>query len=511
VLAIARTITSANRLLEVLHCLRDDPRVRVVFTVVPGSAFRDGVRELLHTAGARIVPWTAAVRTPFDLALSASDNGELHRVKAPLMLIPHGVGYHRFAVNGVSGLARTALVHNDHALPAAVVVTHPGQIDQLAGISPELRDRAVVAGDPCLDQIAAGQRQLDRYRDAFRLGDRDLVVVSSTWGRHSLLGRQHRLVGRLVTELPYDRYRVAAVLHPNIWSRYGAWQVRAWLRRALDAGLILLPPQQGWQAAIIAASVVVSDHGSLTCYAIAAGKPVLLAEDGGPQVVPGSPMDLIRTSQPRLTPDQPLTGQIEDAIRDHQPQRAADIAKTIFSAPHASVEVLRDSMYRLMGLPKPAWPATAPPVTIPVPNRLEPSAFAVYGRLDTPDSVTVQRYPVAIEPEWREDHPGVRHLAVYDSESDARLRETAAVHLRREVSATEAVAIAWADRTLTNYAGARLAAAQTPDVIVARLRIAARRVTLRIDGAAHLDPMLIVGAVYTRVVSGKAPDLTPHP
>ncbi|MEV4360807.1 hypothetical protein [Nonomuraea sp. NPDC049625] len=70
VLAVARTVTSAGRLLEILPLFRSDPRVQVVFTVAAGSAFDDGVGDYLRSVQARTVPWSQAVETPFHLAVS---------------------------------------------------------------------------------------------------------------------------------------------------------------------------------------------------------------------------------------------------------------------------------------------------------------------------------------------------------------------------------------------------------------------------------------------------------
>jgi hypothetical protein len=79
----------------------------------------------------------------------------------------------------------------------------------------------------------------------------------------------------LLGALPSDEYRVALVLHPNVWSWYGEFQIESlWLDRARDAGLLLLPPDNGWKAALISADLVIGDQGSVTLYAAALDKPV---------------------------------------------------------------------------------------------------------------------------------------------------------------------------------------------------------------------------------------------
>ncbi len=92
VLAVARNLASAGRLADVLTVFASDSRVQTLFTMVKGSAFDDGLHEFLSETRARIVPWRQAVRSGFDLALAASANGDLHELRAPLLLMPHGAG-----------------------------------------------------------------------------------------------------------------------------------------------------------------------------------------------------------------------------------------------------------------------------------------------------------------------------------------------------------------------------------------------------------------------------------
>lgn len=50
VLGVARTLTSATRLVDVMHLLRTEDGIEKFFTVNPGSAFADGLGLLSHRA-----------------------------------------------------------------------------------------------------------------------------------------------------------------------------------------------------------------------------------------------------------------------------------------------------------------------------------------------------------------------------------------------------------------------------------------------------------------------------
>ncbi|MFI7639906.1 hypothetical protein [Nonomuraea sp. NPDC049400] len=166
VLAVARTVTTAGRLLDMVPLFRSDRRLQVLFTVSGGSAFDDGVADYLREVQARTVTWAQAVDTPFDLAISASANGDLHRLQAPLLLVPHGAGHNRLlrSAEGISGLARRQLVHEGRVVPAAIALSHDEQLTRLARDCPEAVPRAVVTGDPVFDRMVANAERRDRYR-----------------------------------------------------------------------------------------------------------------------------------------------------------------------------------------------------------------------------------------------------------------------------------------------------------------------------------------------------------
>ncbi|WP_370468446.1 hypothetical protein [Streptacidiphilus sp. P02-A3a] len=104
-----------------------------------------------------------------------------------------------------------------------------------------------------------------------------------------------------------DEYRVAAVLHPNIWHGHGTGQIRTWLDRACRNGLTLIDPLDGWRQALIAADAVIGDFGSVSYYAAALGLPVLLGAASGEVLDPDSPVGLF-TSQARRWTQPPHCG-----------------------------------------------------------------------------------------------------------------------------------------------------------------------------------------------------------
>ena len=270
------------------------------------------------------------------------------------------------------------------------------------------------------------------------------------------------LPARLLAELPLDEYRVAAVLHPNIWSGHGGWQVRAWLREATEAGLVLLPPFGGWRATLVAADCLIGDHGSVTFYAAAIGTPVLLGTYGMIEVAAGTPMEDFGRRAPLLDLRRPRA-QLDALRYARDPDRYGDLVARSFANPGLALRTLRDVIYRLLELsPPPRQPQTRP-LGAPDPHREAVTAHLVLVAREPDVAVALERYPAVLEPPAAETSE-LRHLAVDDEEADTRLRESAAVHVRRArpwsaPGEERDDAATWIRATLAAYPGSRLAAA----------------------------------------------------
>jgi hypothetical protein len=369
VLVVVHTVTSCHTMLDVVGCVESDPRVQVVFTVAP-DAFGNGAGELVRGLGGIVLPWYQARRERFDLALAAAYGG-LHELHAPLMVLSHGAGYGKRVPAGgpeapVYGLDAQRLTRNGRVLPAAVVLSHDDQLAVLRRQCPPAVPVAVVAGDACYDRLLASLHLRDRYRAAYRVGrGQELVVVSSTWGPRGLFGHHRDLLPELMTQLPADRYRVGALLHPAVWSAHGHRQVRAWLDDCRQAGLILNEPEADWRALLIAADHVIGDHGSVTAYAAAIGRPVRYVSAEQPSATSdGSPQALVRDRAVRLDPDRPLLDQLRHANPAGGVDRKA-VVRLLTSRPGRADRVLRRTMYRLMRLPEPGRHRRARPVSVP--------------------------------------------------------------------------------------------------------------------------------------------------
>ncbi|MFB7513667.1 hypothetical protein [Streptomyces sp. NPDC056144] len=464
----ARTVVSTTRVLECLPAvLRDDSRVSVVFAYDPTSAFNDGVLDLLHDAGCRVMPWSQLGEVSPDLVLTASGNVDVPTGTCPVLVLPHGIGFQKFVPDSrtdrvrLSGLVPDALLDAGRAWLAT---SHPDQTEQLLAAHPKAAGRTLLVGDPCFDELVASAARREEYRAALGVGaGRRLVVVSSTWGPTSLLAEQPDLPARLLGSLPYDTYRVAAIVHPNVWAAHGPWQIRRNLAAALDAGLILVPPVHAWRSVLLASDLIVGDHGSVTLYGAALGRPVLLAAFGSDSV-PGTAAGVLGREAPRLDPRRDPRAQVEAAADPAARAAYAEVAGLAFSEPGRALGRLRTALYELMGLPEPS--AGPPPVRTLAPARVtaEPvTSWQVRTLVTTDGFVEVERFPAAVATDGAETENLFVHLACTDAERDLGVSESASVLLAASPSPTAEHARAWIADTLAARPGCLLAAVSLTD------------------------------------------------
>ncbi|MFJ4970670.1 hypothetical protein [Streptomyces sp. NPDC088755] len=467
----ARTVTSTVRVLECLPALlRGDGRITVVFAHDPTSAFNDGVLDLLHDAGCRVIPWEQVGHAEPDLILTASENVDVPAGHCPVLVLPHGIGFQkqvpdsRASGDRLSGVVPDSLLESGRAWLA---ISHPGQEAQLLSSHPKAAGRTLLVGDPCYDELLGSADRAAAYRRALGVPEAHrLVVLSSTWGPTSLIGQDPGLAARVLAALPYDEFRVAAIVHPNVWSGHGSWQIRNLLAPALDAGLMLVPHIHAWRPALVAAEVVVGDHGSVTLYGAALGKPILLGAFGS-EAVAGTAVAALGRAAPRLDARGDVHGQIVSALTTQRPERFSAVAEGAFDQPGRALPRLRTALYDLLGLPEPV-PAPPPRWVLAEPG--ETGARATSWSVTTtalpgdgPTAVTVRRRPAAVawqEAEVDEDEAAgrCRHLACDEREPDRRVVESASVLLRGAPAPSAAQGARWIGETLDRLPGCRLAA-----------------------------------------------------
>ncbi|ONI88853.1 hypothetical protein ALI22I_17980 [Saccharothrix sp. ALI-22-I] len=514
VLLVAHNVTTVTRLLDVVGAFDSDFRVQVVVTWSGSDPFHRDLTGFFADLGIVTVPWNEAVTTRFDLAIAASHHGGLTELNAPLVILSHGIGYTKYSPGKQEnrktggrqtfGLSPQWLLYDGQPIAEALVLSHPEQLARMEASVPEAVHTAVVAGDPCFDRMRASLRRRRHYRHLLGADEhRKVVVVSSTWSSHSVLGSWPDLLRQLLAELPIDDYRVVAIAHPNTWAGHGPWQLRTWLADCLRAGLVLVPPAEGWRAALIAADCVIGDNGATTCYGAALGRPTLLAAFPQDNVAVGSAVEVLGRLAPRLDRRRSLREQVESVISRHGPDTFAEVAELVTSVPDESPQLLRSLFYRVLNLPEPPdepklWPV---PVTgLPTGTAAAPvSATLVSTELDIADRrATLVRYPAEVQAHnlVRQEITG-SHLVCHVDHPGRALRATADILFAVEDELTGEPAQQWAAETLDRHPGCQLAAVIGSAHALVRTR---EGHTIELTGT---DPTRFASVVYAWLSAGE--------
>ncbi|MEW2166041.1 translation initiation factor 2 [Streptomyces sp. NPDC007084] len=490
-----------------------DERVTRSFALVPGSDFGIEALSSVERAGAHTVPWSEACSRSYDLILTASPKGDIGSLSGPRVLLPHGAGFGK-SVPGegtdsvtASGLDPAYLLSGGRPLASLHALAHPSQVARLAATSTRAAAPATVVGDPTLERILASRSLRDRYRAALDTGARTLVALTSTWGPESLLRRRPRLAADLLAALPYDSYQVALIVHPNEHSRIGEFDLYERLAPALDAGLVVAGPYEDWAAVLVAADAVLTDHGSTALYAAALGRPVVGVCEGGAELIPGTPVAQLLEHGPRLR--EPTPGALREALAAHHPATVRTLARSAFAEQGRALDLLRDALYRLMGLPRPSAPVTARVLPPPRPATRQPVAFAVRVRR-TGTHVVLDRTPTYA------DTPAHHLAAEYGSAGEQHLQSAALVYRRAGQPAagrhhTLWTAAGWTAQVLETYPGCRTAAAMVSATLCVVRRRAGELLAVRVapcerDGRlVWADPAAVLSAVHAWLGSCSGP------
>jgi hypothetical protein len=392
-----------------------------------------------------VIDWNEARDITFDVILAAHASARFSELRGPAIVLPHGVGYNRRMPHTTgdqaspSGLAPGQLLGPDgEPAVARVLLSHPSQQDWLRRVCPEVVGLAVVLGDPVLDRMRASRRRREEFRRELGLNcGQQLVVVSSTWGEYSIWSRHHNLLRGLLSALPMDRYRVALVLHPNIWRGESPLGVQHCLRDELDSGLLLVPHQSSWEAVVLSADVMIGDHGSVSFYGATLDVPFLLGADGRPELTPDSPVAELCASAVRLDTTAPLEPQVAGAIERHDFALLRPAADLMFANEGRARETLQQVLYEAMGRPQPSTVPRLRPIDRPRPIRKEPpTSFAVSADLREAQAncgtVVVRRYPLPAM-DWYD--PKYLFYLVTNREVDSERHSDAEVVVNEEVTA----------------------------------------------------------------------------
>ncbi len=422
VMLVVRTPESLERVLAAAAAFEADHRIQLIFTIDQPPAPDPRLHKHLKELGVLVTPWRQAVAADYDLIIAAHASDRLRELRGPIAQLAVGA-----------------------------------------------------KGDPVYEQLLASRQFRSLYRRA--LGVRShhhLVVLSSTWGSDSLLNEHPDLPLRLLAELPADAYKVSLVLHPNIWRGHGRHQVRMWHQHAVESGLLLIDPDDGWQPIVAAADAFIGDAGSVSLYSAMLGIPAIDTK-------------------------QNLPGQLANAVHElTRPARSRPLPEEAGHAAH----VLRTKFYEMLSIDEPSYRAAVRALPPPAHTQVrEPASFRVVVREASGEEIRLERYPFVPG-----DHAERDFIVATDRERDTRVMHEAEVVVVTDPSPL-AEAVALVDELHMTYPAARLtAAAAEPGLVITSRPLAGTSQSevalIEASKGVTPDPALVAAAAYLRLHRG---------
>jgi hypothetical protein len=375
------------------------------------------------------------------------------------------------------GLSRRELTRWGGLLvPRVICLSADEQRQHLAGCCRRVLSRVRVLGDPAYALLRRSEVRRQSYRDKLGVGrGQRLVFLASTWTEWSLYRAHPDIATRLLAQLPADRYRVVLVQHPNIAAKDSEFEIDCRLKTAKAAGLTLLPPYDGgWRAALIAADIVVGDHGSVTFYGGAIGRPVLALRTGVVELAKSSPFRDFVEIAAELRPDGDLRAQVERAIDDYRPGQFDDVVRRVIGSGEDALEQLRSIIFELLGRPEPTRPIrfdAVPDPTHTPPGRVTSYQVRVLTRRDDDGrlaEVELERVPTAVaDRPWQAAVEDVITMFEHD-EVNLRGPERSEIVLNFDETDAED-AMAWTEQAHADLPGVLMATATHGSNVVLRL------------------------------------------
>ncbi|MFD4643395.1 hypothetical protein ACFWN2_39230 [Lentzea sp. NPDC058436] len=427
ILCFVRTYVSAIRLYQEMKVFEGDPHVKLVWVRCPGSKLEDPLSDWLLGKGIRVIPYEEAKKSRRDLIVTTSEwIDPIPFAPTPVIVIPHGLGFHKYVRDPHTGRYRLAGLARPEGLrtkQVTQVVTHEDQVRQLAEASPHTIGRTALGGCSDFDLLTNSRGERPDYREALGVSsDQRLVVVSSTWGPDSLFARRPELIDRLLAELPFELYKIAVILHPGVWSIEGGDEVLRRLSRHIQSGgLMVVPTTEGWHGTLLAADLAIGDNGTVSLQAALMDIPLLLGTVSK-RVVRGTVMDELCGTARSIDFTGGLRRQVEDEIGKHDRSRAERLVRRMIARPGESGSLLRALCYTTAGhtAPDDELPVRTAPLPVPMPSAAH--SFRFHFRIDS--AVTGDLYPAHFREKLKHDE---ERLLVQIGERDHRRHANASV------------------------------------------------------------------------------------
>lgn len=317
---------------------QDEPDRPAIATLLPFP--------VVNPRWANVRPWDLVVLA--DHGFSTLCTPRRH----PVLRIPHGIGGKLW--NGEDYQYSPHLLEDDRGRLRYTCMFESSEARKRAAVArdPRLEEVIEVVGSLCLDRLrmrVAAKSEGLRTRTA---GDRPRVLVCSSWGPESLLPRCGGTLRDEILRLS-ARFDFLVRPHPHLLDPARSGQDwRAALEQWRERGIGISWQGEDMTEALSGSDIVVGDDlTTMSLYAAAIGKPLVLMRSRSTALPPDSFAARLTAVLPACSSPQELAGVLPGLMERWPPAGLDAIVGELDSCPWESEARVRAVTYRLLRLP----------------------------------------------------------------------------------------------------------------------------------------------------------------
>ena len=218
---------------------------------------------------------------------------------------------------------------------------------------PELDGVVTAVGDPQTDLVLAMTARRQAIRQAFGYGPNETVVLMlSTWGPCCLMAQMGPGLLEQAERLGH-RYRFIFSTHPNHWrgpqAELEPWG--AYLEAHAPLGCRVIKPDDDTLAALVAADLALTDHGSLAMNFAILDKPMAVVPVAPEGIVERTLAAVFQRILPRLESPDELETLLAELPRRFPHRKVRRIVRLFNSFPGQASERICEAIYTVLQLP----------------------------------------------------------------------------------------------------------------------------------------------------------------
>jgi len=271
--------------------------------------------------------------------------------RIPKLFVSHGLYTGKILAGSDYIYGPRALRWNGRPLYAVMFAAGKIERDCAVHVNPRLAGRIAIVGEPLVDLLLERNRNRCEIRTMLGLGSKPVVLIMSSWGRHSLINTVGPSILETATDL-IDKYHFILSLHPRNFTR-GAKSTSfvEFLDQQRRVGITVVEMGEQWLDYLAAADLAISEFTSRCLYFLQLTRPLLLIPFSRELMFDDcSPMARLCQAVPQLKSHTQLEQAIREALSQPPSTEARNLAEEMVQNRNKSSQKIAERISAMLGL-----------------------------------------------------------------------------------------------------------------------------------------------------------------